>query len=284
MYIPPVRMMHIQEPKNKKLRQNTTGQIGIGTLIIFIAMVLVAAVAAAVLIQTSGVLQQDAMATGKEATKEVSSNLMIQKIEGYRSQNSPTDMSTSLDLLKITMGLNAASEPVDLKEVVITVTDGYKTNNLVYAGNTNSRSPRADIAGNMSGFTDDAIINMQKLLTENSTLGNAEVNVTYVNSQVYFAVDKVRDEDKSFTQSHPVLTTGDLVVIYVPTTSQTSVETGYSTLRSINVSGSLQSSGLDLIPRNSVNMVLTPEAGASANANFMLPNTYGSNEMIQLYP
>jgi flagellin FlaB len=268
----------------KKSDNSREGQIGIGTLIIFIAMVLVAAVAAAVLVQTSGFLQQEAQATGKEATKEVSSNIMIQKIEGIRSKNSATDMSATIDLFKLTLGLNAASEPVDLKEVIVSITDGFRTNNLVYAGNVNSLSPRADFQGNMSGFDMDPMDNLERLLTENSTIGNTEINITYVNAQRYFTVKKIRDEDNSFSQSSPVMTTGDFVVIYVSTASQTSVNQGYTSLYSINTTSSLQSSGLNLIPRATVNLVLTPEAGASANADFILPSTYGSNEMIQLYP
>ncbi|WMW24655.1 archaellin/type IV pilin N-terminal domain-containing protein [Methanolobus sediminis] len=273
-----------QRPTSKKFISHTNAQIGIGTLIIFIAMVLVAAVAAAVMITTSGVLQQEAQHTGKEATKEVSSNLMIQKVEGFRSKNRSTDMANTVDLLKITLGLRAASEPVDLSAVVISITDGYRTNNVIYAGNKNSLAPRADFDGNMSGFSSDSDVNLFKLVTENTTIGNAEINVTYTNAKYYFTVDTIRDEDESFSQNSPVITTGDFVVIYVATTSPTSASTGYTTLNGMNATSSLQSSGLTLEPRATINMAITPEAGASTNADFILPTTFGSYEAVQLYP
>ena len=121
--------------------QDRRAQVGIGTLIIFIAMVLVAAVAAAVLIQTSGVLQQKAQTTGKEATKEVSSNIDIDSIEGWRgglnSSTSKVDsFSDEIYRLDMRCSLKVGSEPVDLNQVVITITDGTMTNDLRYIEGT----------------------------------------------------------------------------------------------------------------------------------------------------
>ena len=259
-------------PKEKSsLRANTNAQIGIGTLIIFIAMVLIAAVAASVLIQTSGVLQQKAQATGKQATQEVSSNLVVKSIEGIRAKNSSTSMAQNISLLKIKVGLNVGSSPVDLDQLVISISDGAHNNDLVYANNDKSYgAAMSDFSSSASADT-----NLEKLLT--STQASPGDNAKY-----FFTVSKIRDEDVSFTQGSPIMNTGDLVTIYVSTVSDKDL--GYTIIGPITTSGSQKDSSLDIEPRKSLTLVFTPEAGIVTTVDFVTPSSYGTKETIQLYP
>jgi len=109
--------------KGTKLLRNEDADVGIGTLIIFIAMVLVAAVAAAVLIQTSGVLQQKAQQTGKEATAEVSSNLKIDAIMGNVT-------SGQVDIINVSVSLSAGGSDIDFGQVIIKYINGTTTSTL----------------------------------------------------------------------------------------------------------------------------------------------------------
>ena len=119
------------------MRTDTRAQVGIGTLIIFIAMVLVAATAASVLIQTSGVLQQKAQSTGRESIQEVSSNVEVMQIIGARSDTSSNDF----DYVNITMKVMAGAGAIDVGSFVMALQNqSERIDTIKYVNDTNAAS------------------------------------------------------------------------------------------------------------------------------------------------
>ena len=78
-------MFDISTEDKEELKERLRAQVGIGTLIVFIAMVLVAAIAAGVLINTAGFLQSKSEATGQQAGEQVTGRLQVLQTSGIKT-------------------------------------------------------------------------------------------------------------------------------------------------------------------------------------------------------
>ena len=97
------------------------GQVGIGTLIVFIAMVLVAAIAAGVLINTAGLLQAQAQQTGEETTAEVSNVIQIGSVVAE-----DTDGTGDLDEVRAGIRLASGADPINVSKASYTLSTAGK--------------------------------------------------------------------------------------------------------------------------------------------------------------
>ena len=100
----------------KRSKEKDVGSIGIGAMIVFIAMVLVAGIAASVLISTSTSLEMQALKTGQESIAEVASGIKIEGVEGYQASQLITKMA-----IEITS--RAGSPDVDLSQAIVEISD-----------------------------------------------------------------------------------------------------------------------------------------------------------------
>ncbi|MCD6411466.1 MAG: flagellin [Thermoplasmata archaeon] len=104
----------IKPSRRREIRRDERAFVGIGTLIVFIAIILVAAVAASVLIRTGENLQQRANKVGLQTTREVSSGLVITDVTGYTDEN-----KTHITHLALVVRPRAGSQDIDLRHTVL---------------------------------------------------------------------------------------------------------------------------------------------------------------------
>ena len=167
---------------NRRKLRTDYGAIGIGAMIVFIAMVLVAGIAASVLIQTSSRLESQAMATGEQTTAEVATGIAVAGIQGH--------VNGDIDYLVIEVRPRAGSKSIDLSQTFIELSDSNKK--LILKYDSTEHHAKSEINGDVfqDAFFDG--------------LGAEE-----------FGIIVMEDADGSCTASTPVINRGDRVFLTV---------------------------------------------------------------------
>ena len=83
-------------------RNREEGSIGIGAMIVFIALILVAAVASTIIIKTAEELQQNAEQTSSDTRKEISGKINI--VQALVNTSSATDVQSMVFTAKVAAG------------------------------------------------------------------------------------------------------------------------------------------------------------------------------------
>lgn len=169
----------------RKLRTNSNADIGIGALIIFIAMIMVAGVTASVMIQTMSNLQNQAQKTSEETLRDISSGVKVTFVSGYVSNSTITQLA-------IFVTTTAASDTIDLNYGILSLSDSTKKVILNYTS--------ACFSGSVS----------------NGLFGT--LNTSILSSSEYGLL-VIRDIDGSCNATAPVIDEDDLVVLLVNTTT-----------------------------------------------------------------
>ncbi len=170
------------------LKEDDLGDMGIGAMIVFIAMVLVAGIAASVLIQTANRLEIQAMQTGQETTEEVSTGIGIEDITG---QEGNFVGWTNGSILNITICVSArsGSKDIDLSNTVVELSDSSNKYLILYNTTLQCNPPAATGVFDTTAFATDAS----------------------------FSIIVLEDADGSCVDATPVINRGDHVLLAIST-------------------------------------------------------------------
>lgn len=172
---------------SKILKDNDLGDMGIGAMIIFIAVVLVAGIAASVLIQTANRLEIQAMQTGQETIREVSSGLQIIDIEGEHIGGFITRMV-------LVVRPHAGSGDIDLSNAFVEISNGKLKTILTYG------------SGSFANITDGGNSSVFDIVDCWTTVDDAT-----------FGILVLQDADYSLSATNPVINRGDVVMLCIST-------------------------------------------------------------------
>jgi len=241
----------------KLLRRNKDGEIGavgIGAMIVFIAMVLVAGVAASVIINSSNAVQIQALSTGQQTTKEVASGISVFEISG--KVNGTNDLNN----LSITVKPRPGSGDIDLNNTYILISDGTTKSLLRYDYINASQAPNENLSLGFKGYTfvpkASADGDLFEMMNE-SSWGNID-NET-------FGIAVLQDYDGSVTAYNPVINRGDKCALFIRCGGVPAANYSHMTYGLF---------GREIPERTDVFGRIIPEIGAPGVISFSAPMSY----------
>ncbi|WP_276273841.1 archaellin/type IV pilin N-terminal domain-containing protein [Haloarcula litorea] len=132
------------------------GQVGIGTLIVFIAMVLVAAIAAGVLINTAGFLQSSAEETGQQSSDQVTNRLEVVSAVGTDIDSS----NSEVDTVEVTVKKAPGAANIDLGSTIAQWVDSSGSYDLTQDSSTaQDHFTVSTVQDDDSSITDSNVLN-----------------------------------------------------------------------------------------------------------------------------
>lgn len=123
---------------------DTSGQLAIGALIVFIAIILVAAIAAFVFINSGQQAQERAEQTADESLAEVSNNLVVTSSFGQVSG------SNTVDSVSLAVRTSSGANSVDLGEASVQVLSSNNQTTLLWDENVGSEGTYPSDDGNFT--------------------------------------------------------------------------------------------------------------------------------------
>ena len=139
-------------------KNNKKGAQGIGTLIIFIALILVAAVAAGVLISTAGKLQGKAENTGDEVQQRLATGFTVIQIGADNVNTTAGTIDTPTGTFEIRARLSPGSDSIKVDDIAMTLVTKSGSDSYTYDAAV-SNTTHFTINGNTGSYIngDDVI-------------------------------------------------------------------------------------------------------------------------------
>ena len=126
-------------------RNREEGSIGIGAMIVFIALILVAAVASTIIIKTAEELQQNAEQTSSDTRKEISGKINI--VNAMVNQSGLTASDSNVDSIVFTGKVAAGATNLQVQNIDWLLTCGDDADYGLVGGNLGTTDPTGAAGG-----------------------------------------------------------------------------------------------------------------------------------------